>query len=58
MNSLYKIMHDTRKHFNSFYFILRYEDMRSTSGSGGGTDSVWMNSGNHWKQQHSTGDKV
>ena len=41
----------------------RYEDMRSSSGSGGGTDSIWMNSGhnhnNHWKQQqHSNGDKV
>ena len=39
----------------------RYEDMRSTSGSGGGTDSIWMNSGHnhHWKQQqHSNGDKV
>ena len=24
--------------------------MRSTSGSGGGTD--WMNSGNHWKYQN------
>ena len=43
------------------FLCFRYEDMRSTSGSGGGgTDSVWMNSANHnhWKQQHSTGDKV
>ena len=31
----------------------RYEDMRSTSGSGGGTaDTVWMNTGSHWKQHH------